>query len=393
MADSLAPGTSAAGTSPRRQPWLLLIALPVVLICAVVPFASLQALQAPIWLASVAALIVFPGLPLLWHFLADRNRGNAGPLTPVGFGSGLDRFGLRSLSLALVVLAASFANLGPRRVGVQLWEVVRPAEKPQPVSPTAVPAPAPGTPRHELESFIPADANVVVALSEAAVLQQFLGVSGTGAAATLAALEKCQIAMDKARVLIAAREGDTRLVVVRADGITDPRNLYCVVGVLGKERLSLRFVSDKAPVSFDVEGLLARPLKFKAIDARTVVAAEGGWAESPGPPLYPPGATMVDGPLAAVLARVDRGASLWSASIRHTAQGPWDLAIDAHLAGTHFNLRGSSIPPSGKADQAEGELRVPLSFANALPAGALNDGIRGLVTVVAASGPSLVPAR
>jgi hypothetical protein len=379
----------------RRRSWLLLLALPLVLICAVVPFASLQELHAPVWLASVAALLVFPGLPLLWHFLADRSRATAtlGAPASSNVGPALDRFALRSSSLALVVLAVSFANLGPRKVGWGLWQMVRPVDKAPAVSPTAVPAPAPGTVRHELEPFIPADANMVVALSDAAVLQQFLGVNGSNATATLAALEKCQIAMGGARVLIAARDADTRLVVVRADGITDPRNLYCVVGVLGKERLSLRFSSDKAPVSFDVEGLLARPLKFKAVDARTVIAAEGGWAESPGPLLYPPGATMIDGPLATVLARLDRGASLWSASIRQTAEGPWDLAIDAHFAGSHFNLRGSSIPPSGKADQAEGELRVPLGFANALPAGALNDGIRGLVAVVAASGPGVVSGK
>lgn len=388
MADPLAPGASSLGFSPRRRPWLLFLCVPVVLVCALVPFASLQELHAPLWLAVAAALVVFPGLPLAWHFLADRH-GPAG----AGPGDALDRFAVRSLSLALVVLAVSLANLGPRRVGAGLLAVIRPPPAAEPPGRATQPAPAPGTPRHELESFIPADANLVVALSDSAVLQQFLGVNGSDTKKTLAALDKCQIAMSRARVLIAARDGSTRLMVVRADGITDPRNLYCLVGFLGNERLSLRFASDKAPVSFDVEGLAAHPLTFKAIDERTVMAAEGGWAQSPGRPLYPPGATTVDGPLAVVLDRIDRSASLWSASIRQTERGPWDLAIDARFEGTRFSLRGSSIPPSGAADKAEGELRVPLSFASALPAAALNDGLRGLVAVVAASGAGLGPTR
>ena len=56
------------------------------------------------------------------------------------------------------------------------------------------------------------------------------------------------------------------MVVVRAPGITDQRNLYCLVGVLGKDRLDLRITSDSAPLRFEVEGLLPGPLKFEAID-------------------------------------------------------------------------------------------------------------------------------
>jgi hypothetical protein len=38
-------------------------------------------------------------------------------------------------------------------------------------------------------------------------------------------------------------------------------------------------------------------------------------------------------------------------------------------------------------------LHVPLTFAQALPAGALNEGIRGLMAAIAAIGPGPVPAR
>jgi hypothetical protein len=383
MVDPLGHGTSSVGIAPRRRPWLLFLCVPVVLVCALVPFASLKELHAPLWLGIVAALVVFPALPLGWHFLADRKRSRA------GLGDFLDRFAVRSLSLALVVLAVSLCNLGPRQVAAGLLEIVRPdANAPQTAAAIpAEPAPAPGTPRHELEPFIPEDASLVVALSDSAIMQQFLGVNGTDTKKTLAALEKCQIVVSRARALIASRDADTRMIVVRADGITDPRNLYCLVGFLGKDRLSLRFTSDKAPVSFEVEGLTARPLKFKAIDERTVVASEGGWAQGAGKLLYPPGATTVSGPLGPVLSRIDRGASLWSGSVRPVAQGVWDLAIDARFEGTYINLSASSVPPSGKADRAEGQLHVPLNFAQALPAAALNDGLRGLVALVAAIGP------
>jgi hypothetical protein len=380
---------SSSELAARRRPWLLFLAVPVVLICALVPFAGLRDLGAPLWLAIAAAVIVFPALPLGWHLLADRSRPTAGS------GAFLDRFAARSLSLALVVLAVSLCNVGPRRIGAGLIEIVRPDRSAAETAAAlpAEPAPAPGTPRHELEPFIPADANLVVALSDSAIMQQFLGVNGTDTKKTLAALEKCQIAISRARVLIAARDATTRMMVVRADGITDPRNLYCLVGFLGKDRLAVRFTNDKAPVTFDVEGLAARPLTFKAIDERTVVAAEGGWAAGATKLLYPPGAATVEGPLGPVLARIDRSVSLWSGSVRQTPGGVWDLALAARFAGSRFDLSASSVPPSGKADKAEAELHVPLTFAQALPAGALNEGIRGLMAAIAAIGPGPVPAR
>ena len=82
------------------------------------------------------------------------------------------------------------------------------------------------------------------------------------------------------------------------------------------------------------------------------------------------------------MARVDRGASLWSAALFRTAEGPWDLALDARMQGEHLRLRGSSIPPSGEANKAVVETRVPLSFASALPGAALGQGLRGLLSLL-----------
>ena len=249
--------------------------LPVAVACALVPLASLRALGAPLGLAIAAAVAVFPVLPVAWHLLAERKRSPR--LT--GPGTAFERLALRCLALGLIVLTISFANLGVRRVGDGLAGLFG-VRRDQPAGP---PAPRPGAPvvsvyRHELESFIPADASLVVAMSGASVLQQLLTSLGADTGKTATALQRCQILTDRAVVLVATRDPDTRLIALRAPGITDQRNLYCVVGFLGNDRLGLKFTRDRAPVRFELQGLLGKTLVFEAADDRTVVAAEGGLA-------------------------------------------------------------------------------------------------------------------
>jgi hypothetical protein len=365
----------------RRPPWSLIICLPLAIASAFIPFTSLRNHGAPVWLAVAAALVAFPALPLLWQLIAERQRASRQSARAL-----LDRFALRSLAVALVVTAVSLTNLGPRRLGGNLtWflhrkSAVAPAARSQLASAPGKTEPA-GPHRHELEPFIPADASVVVALSDLRVIQQLLPGDGADSKKTLAAFEKCQISVDRAVMLIAARDRATRMVVLRIPGITEQRNLYCLVGFLGKDRLNLRITSDSAPLRFEVEGLLPGALKFEAIDAGTVIASDGAWAGTRDK--SPAGAP---GPLASVLDRVDRGASLWSASVTQSDHGRWDLALDARFEGTRLKVRGSSIPPSGPDDRADVEMSVPAAFASALPAGALRDGARGVVSVIAAIG-------
>jgi hypothetical protein len=330
-------------------------------------------------LAVLAAVIAFPGLALIWQVVAERQR----PSRQSGRAL-VHRFALRSLAVGLVVLAVSLANLGGRRLGDDLAALFRrkgaapslSRAETRSVRPSGQPEAAR---RHELESFVPADARVVVALSDPRMIQQLLPSQRGGP--ILAALEKCQIAVERALVLVAARDRGTRMVVLRAPGITDQRNLYCLVGFLGKERLDLRITSDSAPMRFEVQGLLPGTLRFEAIDQGTVLAADGSWADlrDKSPPAAP-------APLAPVLERVDRGASLWSASVAQGEHGRWDLALDARFEGNRLRLRGSSVPPSGEDDRAEMELRIPTAFASALPAGVLRDGVRGVLQAIAAVG-------
>jgi hypothetical protein len=378
-----------AGGGLGRRSWLLLAAcLPVAIACALIPFASLRALGATLGLAGAAAAVAFPVLPVLWHLLAERKRSPrvGGP------GTALERLGLRSLGLGLIVLAVSLASLGPRQVGGGLAGLFGIARKRIEPAPAARPgAPVATVFRHELEDFIPADASLVVAMSGAAIMQQLLTSLGADTKKAVAAFQKCQVLTDRALVLVATRGAADRLVVVRAPGMTDQRNLYCMVGFLGSDRLGVKFTRDRAPVRFELQGLTSQTLAFEAVDDRTVIAGEGAWRDRSYRRLFPGGAGQAEGPLGPVLGRVDRGAGLWAAAVAGTEQGTWDLSLDARFGGNVLELRGSSVPPSGEANRADLRMQVPLAFAAALPEAALESGLRGVVTVVASAGARLPP--
>jgi hypothetical protein len=394
------PGATTASFQmfPRRRPWLLGLCLPLALACAFIPAASLHHQAAPGWLVAVVVAVFFPLLPLIWHLVAER--GRPGKLSMDG--GALERLSVRALAVGLLVLGISLANLGPRALGRSLLSMARPggappaAGTPSPATPRPA-APPPGAPapaRHELEPYIPADARSVLALSDGTVLRQLLAGAATDQATRekLAAFEKCQILPDQAKVLVAGRGGETRLIVLRAPGVTDPRNLYCLAGVLGSERMRLRFTSDKAPIRFEVEGLFPRTLKFTAVDERTVMAVDGPWGEAVERKLFPPGSATSEGMLLPVLDRIDRGASLWSAGVFATSEGAWDLAMDARVQGGQLRLRASSVPASGPSNKAVVETSVPMAFFSALPGGALRDGLQALLAALATPGDGPPPA-
>ena len=380
----------------RNRAWLLLLCLPVGVVGALILYLGLVDLTAPRWLAVVVAASFFPVLPVVWHMLAEKTRQ---PLPAIP-GRPLERFALRTLAIGLLVLAVSLATLGPMNVRRDFNRVVRHQPPGRPAEVAATPPPAPPVvpppkpkPRHELEPFIPADASLVMALSDPAAMKRIFAVVGADTKKKISALEKCQIHLEGARVLIAVRDRKTRMVVIRAPGVTDQRNLYCVVGFLGSDKLGLRFIRDKDPVRFEVDGLFPKTLKFEAVDAQTIVAADATWSETLGQKLFGDPAAP-KGSLASAIERVDRSASFWSAGVAHTDQGSWDLALEARFHGPDFELTMSSTPPSGAAHRAEVQVRVPPEFVAALPEGALDDGIRGLLGVIATAGAGTkAPAR
>jgi hypothetical protein len=361
-----------------------------------VPCAGLLAQRSPNWLVVGAGAAIFPFLPLLWHVFAEAKRSDRGAAPSAS----RTRFALRSLALALLVLGVSLGDLGPRRVGQSFGELIgrirgKPEATPAP-KPTPAPALSPSRvvlsqpiARDGLEAFIPADASLAVGLAGSEAMGQLLAAFGIDTREKVTALATCKIDLGSARVLIAARGSGTHMIVVRAPGITDERNLYCLVGVMGSDRMQISPQAAGVSKSYLVKGFLSRPLSFQVLDPMTVIATDEGWRATADKKLFSAGADTAEGRLAPPLDRIDRGATLWSVSVDDTAQGPWDLALDARLEENMFKLQGSSIPPSGDGDRAEIAVRVPLAFASALPGGALAQGIRGLVAAVVATGASL----
>ena len=382
QSDSSAPSQSPGqGAGPLG---LLLASAVVAIIVALVPSTSLLAQKSPVWLVVGAGLAVFPFLPLLWHGLAEA-RGSVRAAAPF---TGRTRFALRSLAVALVVLGVSVGNLGPTRVLQNVRRLAdrvrgQPAVKPKPVPvrPPVVP--------FGLEPFIPADATLAVGLAGSAAMEQLLGTHGVDTREKLAALATCKIDFAKARVLIAARGNAAYMVVVRAPGLSEERNLYCLVGVMGSDRIALRSDQAGGAKTLQVKGLLSRPLTFRLLDQTTLIAIDESWQDTAAAKLFADDAAVAPGLLALPLSRLDRGAPLWVASAEETAQGTWDLAIDSREEGSMFNLQGSATPPSGEKDRAQISVRVPLAFASALPERAVALGIRGIVTAVVAT--SAVP--
>jgi hypothetical protein len=380
---------SQAAPKSAAAPWFLLLCSAAAIVVALVPCAGLLAQQSPAWLVVGAGLAIFPLLPLAWHGLAEARRSDRGAASSTS----RIRFALRSLAVALVVLGVSLGDMGPRRVVQNLTDLAgriyaKPAATPAPAPPSSLPVT-----HHGLESFIPADATLVVGLAGSAAMEQLLAAHGVDTREKLAALATCKIDLESSRILIAARGSQTHMIVVRAPGIADERNLYCLVGVMGSDRLQIRTEGTGATRSLVVNGFLSRPLTFRLLDPTTVIATDEAWRNSVDKKLFSTGAATAQGRLAPPLDRIDRAATLWAASVGETARGTWDLALDARAEGNMFRLQGSSIPPSGDGDRAEISVRVPLAFASALPEGAVALGIRGVVAAIVATGASLSPSK
>jgi hypothetical protein len=375
--DRNAPAREASGTL-----WLLLLCSLVAIAAATAMCAGLLARRSPTWQVVAAGLAVFPLLPLLWHGLAEVGAGQR-------MFTGRSRFALRTLTVALLVLGISLGNLGPQQVVRNLRELagrirMKPAEPP--------PAPKLVT-SHGLESFIPADATLVVGLAGSGAVEELLAAHGVDTRDKLAALATCKIDFTNARILVAARGRATQMIVMRAPGLADERNLYCLVGVMGSDRLQIHGDGMPASKRLLVSGLLSRTHTFRLLDDSTVIAADEAWQDTIDQKLYAAATAVTQGRLAQPLLRVDRTAPLWAASVDETPQGTWDLALDTRQDGATFVLQGSATPPSGAGDRAEIAVRVPLAFARALPESAVALGVRGVVAAVLATSGGQVPVK
>jgi hypothetical protein len=358
------------------------------LFAALVLSATLLAQQSSGWLVIGAGVAVFPALPLLWHGLADSGgRAGGSTLTP------RTRFAVRCLAVALLVFGVSLADLGPKRIGQNLRALASHVHGKSTSKPESVAFPAQAAAKHHgLESFIPADATLAVGLAGSTAMEQLLAAHGIDTREKLSALATCQIDFASARVLVAARGGQ-HMIVLRAPGLGDERNLYCLVGLMGPQRLQVRPDDSGAGKVLQVNGFLSVPLLFRLLDATTIIATDASWRDTVDQKLFSADLTAATGRLALPLLRVDRTTPLWVVSVDETEQGVWDLAIDSRQDGTLFKLQGSSTPPSGPADRAEISLRVPLAFARALPESTVILGIRGMMAALVATGGTPSPLK
>jgi len=397
MAHVEMPSPSPEESGPAGSLWLILACSLVAIVVAVVQGACLLAQQAPTWLVVGAGLAVFPFLPLLWHALAEPQRGDRGRFSPPG-----TRFGLRSLAIAVLVFAVSLGALGSKRLFRNVGDLAghvrgQPTAKPQTAPPLPSRVISQAGVSDGLESFIPADATLAVGLSGSAALERLLAAYGVDSRNQLAALATCRIDLGSARVLIATRGRGTRMVVVRAPGITDERNLYCQVGIMGRNRLQVRSEGSGNDTTLFVNGISSRQLAFRLFDPTTVIATDPDWEDTAEKKLLQPVGNSVQGTvqghLAPALARLNRVATFWVASVEVTGQGNWDLALDGRQEGALLKVQGSAVPPSGDADRAELSLRVPLTFTSVLPEAAAAQGMRGVVAALAAASASLSQAQ
>jgi hypothetical protein len=369
--------------------WLLLLCSLATIVVALSVSAGLFARQSPSWLVIGAGLAVFPLLPLVWHGLAE-----AGNRNRAYFFTGKSRLALRTLTVALIVLGVSLGNLGTHQVAQNLRDLARRSRSKPAAKPTFPPLPVPAAAKpHGLEPFIPADATLVLGLADLAAVEPFLAVYGLDARDKLDALATCKIDFTHVRILVAARGQGTHMFVVRAPGISDERNLYCLAGVMGPGRLLIRSEGSSDSKALHVSGLLSRTITFRFHDQETVIATDEAWQETASQKLFVADGATVQGRLGPPLLRVDRTAPLWLAGVDETLQGTWDLALDCRQDGGLLKLQGSATPPSGEGERAEISLRVPLAFAHALPKQAVANGIRGMVAFLAAHGAPQAPVK
>ncbi|HEX7599819.1 MAG TPA: hypothetical protein VF518_16495, partial [Polyangia bacterium] len=184
MTEDLLQTPSSPKSAGTRRAWLLLPCLLVGLAGALVAFVTLTVQVAPFWLALASAALIFPVLPALWHVWAERARQR--PVT----GSRGARFALRTLAIGLLVLSVSSATLGPR--GLVRLVAGRLGYR-EAAAPAKVADSAAANARNELYPFVPADANLVIALSDPAALKHILAAQEPESQNRIAALEKCQI--------------------------------------------------------------------------------------------------------------------------------------------------------------------------------------------------------
>jgi hypothetical protein len=195
----------------------------------------------------------------------------------------------------------------------------------------------------------------------------------------LAALKKCHIDLVAAEVIVAARKPGEVLAIVRAPGISDQGNLYCVVGALGNERLVLHFDAKAPRPTFSAAGLVPdSTVTFSEVASNTLMMAAPSWTGLVEQRFAGKGVPLREGLLAEPFSRIDRHAKVWALGVVETTDEARNIAFHANITDGVLLVRSTAMPPSGRDHMARGELSMPLAFARSLPRHALWRGAKGV---------------
>jgi hypothetical protein len=382
----LKDGPDASRKDPSKQKGILgaflqfLFCLLLVAAADLVLFTGLAVQAAPEFAAWTALLLVFPVLPAGWHMGAERLRQTAP-------GGGFRRFGFRSAAIALIVLGTAAATPGPRIVtnsvskflGMGAVATVVPASK---VGTPIVTPPQVGKANsepHPLQQLVPSDANWVVAVRGVTAGVPLMRSHSRDMSDVIDALGHCQMPLDKIALLIAGRAQSEQMIALQGPGISEVSKLYCLVGVLGRNRAELSMTDPTGNGTITIASkLIGQSMNFKKRDANTLLAVSSTWQPSVDARLAGSVGGLEVGALAGAFHRVAREAPGWMLA-RTGASPGWDIALAVSENAGRGRLAMSARSPLGDEQRVELELQSPLQLATVLPEGVFFEGLRSML--------------
>lgn len=302
-------------------------------------------------------------------------------------GGGFRRFGLRSAAIALIVLGSTAATPGPRIVtnsvskflGIGTVAEVSAAHKV--VSPIAT-QPQVGEATfesHPLQQMVPSDANWVVAVRGVTAGVPLLRSHSRDMSDVIDALGHCQVPLDKIALLIAGRAESEQMVALHGPGISEVSKLYCLVGVLGRNRAELSMSDPTGNGTITIASqLIGQSMNFKKRDANTLLAVSPTWQSSVDARLAGSVGGIEVGALAGAFHRLSPAAPGWMLARAGVSPG-WDVAIAVSENAGTGRLAMSARSPLGDEQRVELELQSPLQLATVLPEGVFFEGLRSML--------------
>lgn len=363
-------------------------ALALLLSCAAafLLYANARVLGWPSQHSLAVAAVALVAVPIVWHVLAERQRRVVD--------GGMTRLLWRCFAVNALLAAGAIVSLSPQGAWSRARDhlprrnvAVAPVAPASPVAP-ALPPSKPVAPGDGLEAFVPGDATWALRLSGTQALQSLLAANGTDGQEKLEALKKCHIDLESADVVVAARKPGEVMALVRAPGLSDQGNLYCLVGALGNERLVLHFETNAPRPRFTATGLVPdATVTFAEVTANTLLMVAPAWKDLVEQRFAGKGAPMREGILAEPFSRIDRKARVWAVGVAESNDGARDIAMNATVQNATLAVHATAVPPAGRTQMAKLELTLPLDFVGTLPQKAWWQGAQGVWQAVLNNAP------